>query len=268
MGNHSEAVAYWYFRLQGCFTFTNFLLHKFDGTGGVYSDGDVIAVRFPYREESDMKADEEGEVRGAEGDNLFKPGKINLCLVDVKQGQPCLNLSWLIPEKKAIEAMIERTGLFYDSSLVTNAIQQNWYYEDNLYFVRVMVVAKHTSQNAPYLITLDEYNKPGNEILRNNGYGRNNNDELLDKQGQPVNAMPLPQEQQLIWDEVIGFLHKRLNHQSISEKDVNDKANNDQWDSIGKELYNLAKQHKDAKPAFIKAVKDRFLKESKDATQS
>jgi len=45
-----DTVAYWFFRLNGCSTITNFVVHP-DRRGSQRTDVDVLAVRFPYRHE-------------------------------------------------------------------------------------------------------------------------------------------------------------------------------------------------------------------------
>jgi len=42
-----ETIAYWFFRLNGCATITNFVVHP-DRRGSQRTDVDVLAVRFPY----------------------------------------------------------------------------------------------------------------------------------------------------------------------------------------------------------------------------
>jgi hypothetical protein len=45
--NYAEELAYWYFRLNGFFPITNFVLHR--GAGMPHpADVDLLAVRFPY----------------------------------------------------------------------------------------------------------------------------------------------------------------------------------------------------------------------------
>lgn len=45
-----ENLAYWYFRLNGFFTITNFIVHPEMGIGQ-RTDVDIFGVRFPYRQE-------------------------------------------------------------------------------------------------------------------------------------------------------------------------------------------------------------------------
>ena len=46
----SEDLGYWYFRLNGCLTTTNFVVHPEEGQEQ-RTDVDVLAARFPYRAE-------------------------------------------------------------------------------------------------------------------------------------------------------------------------------------------------------------------------
>src|SRR4051812_7707383 len=50
-----EQDAYWYFRLNGCLTITNFVLHPDLINPGEKltqrTDADILAVRFPHRQE-------------------------------------------------------------------------------------------------------------------------------------------------------------------------------------------------------------------------
>jgi hypothetical protein len=48
--NGYENLASWYFRLNGCLTIPNFVLHPEVGRNQL-TDADLIAVRFPHRRE-------------------------------------------------------------------------------------------------------------------------------------------------------------------------------------------------------------------------
>lgn len=45
-----ESVAHWFFRLNGCATIKNFVVHP-DQCGSQRTDVDVLAIRFPHRSE-------------------------------------------------------------------------------------------------------------------------------------------------------------------------------------------------------------------------
>ena len=42
-----EKIAYWFFRINGCLTITNFLVHH-ERRGHFSTEVDVLAVRFPH----------------------------------------------------------------------------------------------------------------------------------------------------------------------------------------------------------------------------
>lgn len=47
---NSEKLAYWYFRINGCFTITNFVIHPSQGRNQ-RTDVDIFAIRLPHRQE-------------------------------------------------------------------------------------------------------------------------------------------------------------------------------------------------------------------------
>jgi hypothetical protein len=46
----TEKVAYWFFRLNGCMTIENFVVHP-DFGGSQRTDADILGIRLPYRSE-------------------------------------------------------------------------------------------------------------------------------------------------------------------------------------------------------------------------
>ncbi|MBI1280143.1 MAG: hypothetical protein GC179_18585 [Anaerolineaceae bacterium] len=134
-----EQVAYWFFRLQGCLTITNYMLHRFDEKGKAYSDGDVIAVRFPYREEGSMHCEE----------SHFSSTKIDFSIVEVKyrNSPTTLNDSWTFTYgDKTLRAILERTGLFQSGKTldeIVTRLYKDWIYENDSHRVRVLTVAKN-----------------------------------------------------------------------------------------------------------------------------
>ena len=85
-----EKVAYWYFRLNGCLTMVNFVLHP-PGRGSQRTDADVLAVRFPHRSELADTARplvDDTPFRGSTG--------IELAVAEVKTGPCGLNDSWTV----------------------------------------------------------------------------------------------------------------------------------------------------------------------------
>jgi len=98
---NAEDVAYWFFRLNGCLTIRNFLVHP-DIPGPQRTDADLIAMRFPYRQELDMT-----DFRTFEGQD-----KPRLLLVEVKQSGWCrLNGPWTERGRGNLERVIRSIGL-------------------------------------------------------------------------------------------------------------------------------------------------------------
>jgi len=109
-----ERLAYWYLRLNGFFTVTNFLVHP--ETRKDYStEVDVLGVRFPFRKENFK--------RPMTDDELFTRHDGRLCLViaEVKSGPCDLNESWGNPEKRNMEKVLAAIGVFPQSCCWTVA---------------------------------------------------------------------------------------------------------------------------------------------------
>lgn len=127
-----EDVALWYFRLQGCLTIQNFMIHRFDGTGGAYSDADVIAVRFPHRQEQQMEMFEQ----------FFSRDKIDLSFVEVKTGWASINRSWRSADTLA--HVISRIGICPPDRVAeaANSIARTWVYETDTIRIRMVIACK------------------------------------------------------------------------------------------------------------------------------
>ena len=98
-----EDLAYWYLRLNGCFTIPNFVVHPDSGTNQK-TDIDVLAVRFPFRDELlDMRDDGFFERSGAH---------TLVLLAEVKTSRCSLNESWLKSKSDALKRVIGAAGLF------------------------------------------------------------------------------------------------------------------------------------------------------------
>lgn len=99
-----EDVAYWYFRLNGCLTIPNFVVHP-DHGGHQQTDVDVIAVRFPYREEllrNPMRDD---------GVFLRPEAKPLLVIAEVKKGMCSVNRAFRRAEDKNLARVVQAVGI-------------------------------------------------------------------------------------------------------------------------------------------------------------
>jgi len=91
----AEELAYWYLRLNGCFTIPNFVVHPDSGTNQK-TDIDVLAARFPFRG---------GELPGMKDDEFFERCRAQtlILLTEVKTSRCSLNRAWLNPESDALQ---------------------------------------------------------------------------------------------------------------------------------------------------------------------
>ena len=102
-----EDVAYWFFRLNGCLAIKNFIVHP-DTGGGQRTDADLIAVRFPHRQEL-LTSDQP-----MEDHDLFTEGshRISAHFVEVKAGVCRLNGPWTNPKKRNLQRVLYAMGFF------------------------------------------------------------------------------------------------------------------------------------------------------------
>jgi hypothetical protein len=127
----AEEVGYWYFRLNGFLTITNFVLHPDEG-GTEKSDIDVIGVRFPYRAElldDPMKDDRTFT------DITDKPF---VAIVEIKSGGKCrINYNLSDPGKLNIERSLQAIGTFPLENVkeVTDKIHETGGYVSERYHI-------------------------------------------------------------------------------------------------------------------------------------
>lgn len=95
----TEDVAYWFFRLNGCLTMVNFVVHP-DFRASQRTDADILAVRFPWRTEQDMV-----------DHDLFGDAKtVMFLLSEVKLNRCQLNGPWARPSDN-LERIISAVGV-------------------------------------------------------------------------------------------------------------------------------------------------------------
>jgi len=106
---NAEKLAYWFFRLNGCFTFENFIVHP-DDRGAQRTDADIIALRFLHRQElrtSDRPMEDHPLFQGQEK-------YASVLFVEVKKGECSLNGPWRNPEKKNLQRVLNAMGLVHE----------------------------------------------------------------------------------------------------------------------------------------------------------
>ena len=124
---NSERLAYWYFRLNGCFTITNFVVHPDEGRKQK-TEVDIMAVRLPHRAEllyDPMK-----------DDPIFYPNadRIKVILAEVTT-RPCkLNGPWTKPERQSMQSVLRAAGAFpllYVDQQAQSLYDQGCYEDDH-----------------------------------------------------------------------------------------------------------------------------------------
>ena len=104
-----EAVASWYFRLNGFLQFQNFIVHPVGG-GGQRTDGDVIGVRFPARAERLFDPPH----TPMDDDNAsldLSETLVDVVIVEVTRERYCkLNGPWTTPEKRNVHRVLAAIG--------------------------------------------------------------------------------------------------------------------------------------------------------------
>ena len=106
----AESLAYWYLRLNGCLTITNFIVHPEWKREGVRTDADIVGVRFPHRQEMVR--------RPLVDDPWFSSHKRPLLVIaEVKKGRCALNGPWTDPNRKNVAKVLSAMGLYPGSQL-------------------------------------------------------------------------------------------------------------------------------------------------------
>lgn len=118
----AEDLAYWYLRLNGCFTFRNFIVHPETGSD-VRTDVDVPAVRFPYRCERLIEPMEDDTI-------LTQVSQKPFVIVAEAKAPPCrLNESWR--KRDNLERIVRAVGAFSNGEIkdAVDGLQKEGSYE-------------------------------------------------------------------------------------------------------------------------------------------
>lgn len=132
-----EQLAYWYFRLNGCLTIPNFIVHPDHGRNQE-TDVDVIAVRFPHRRENlvrPMKDDDKV---------CIDRNRIQIFLGEAKRGRCDLNGPWTNPERGNVSRVISAIGPFRKDmlDLVAKGLYADGRYRDSQYLVSLFCLGE------------------------------------------------------------------------------------------------------------------------------
>jgi hypothetical protein len=97
----AEDLGYWFFRLNGCLTTRNFVLHP-ETHGSQLTDADLLGLRFPYRQEQQMRDH-------SVFDQLQLP---TLLFVEIKTGRCHFNGPWTSSDAHNLDAVLQAVGAF------------------------------------------------------------------------------------------------------------------------------------------------------------
>lgn len=168
----TEKVACWFFRLNGCLTIPNFIVHgeRRDSVQrpGQQTDVDVLAVRLPYR----------GERLGSDKtlvdhEHFISNGKIDGIIAEVKSG-PCeINGPWVRRGQKIMEYVLYALGAFPEHCVrgVAAGLHENKCYSDKQFRVRIFALGKERNSKLE-----------GTDIV------------------------------QMTWEEILTFIYRRFKH--------------------------------------------------------
>ena len=180
-----EKIAYWFFRLNGCFTFENFVVHP-ESRGPQKTDIDIIALRFPYRQE--LKTSD----HPMKDHQIFhdQDNHASVFFVEVKRNRGSINPSWRNPQN--MQSVLNAIGVLHNKNIKTasETLCRDYKFRQKEVSISFVKVGKTCSSN---------------------------------------HDIPL-----LTWDEILRWIHSRY----VDYKEQ--KADHEQWDGIGTDLYELA----------------------------
>jgi hypothetical protein len=138
-----EEVAYWFFRLNGCLTIKNFVVHP-DLRGRQRTEVDILAVRFPYRCElitsGEPMIDHE----------VFKsPDFIDIVIAEVKKGLCRINGPWTNRPDENMHRVLYAIGAFKkdDVPKVAESLYDEGYYQDDNFRVRIIAIGSRKNSD-------------------------------------------------------------------------------------------------------------------------
>lgn len=135
VGIDSEALAYWFFRLNGFLTITNFVVHP-DSGREQRTDVDILGVRFPYRSENRKKPMADFRAFTEVKDKPY------IIIAEVKERTCNLNGSWTHKHQKNINRVLAAVGVL-ESCLIDEAsedLYNNGAYENSDAYVSLVCV--------------------------------------------------------------------------------------------------------------------------------
>lgn len=130
---NSEKLAYWYLRLNGFLTITNFVVHP-DYGRSQRTDVDILGCRFPYRKELLQNSMLDDEFI------ILSNDKITIVIAEVKRRVCNLNGPWTRPEMQNMNRVLHAVGAFPEQeiSVVANGLYKKGTYENNTHLITLL----------------------------------------------------------------------------------------------------------------------------------
>jgi hypothetical protein len=134
----AEQLAYWYLRLNGFLTITNFIVHPEQGRQQE-TDVDVLGVRFPFRAELRTMQDDEPFARVR--------SRSFIALAEVKTNVCSLNGPWTKRDRRNMQKVLRAVGAFPDveNDLVADSLYECGVYQSQLYHVSLLCLGRETN---------------------------------------------------------------------------------------------------------------------------
>lgn len=129
----SEALGYWYLRLNGFLTIPNFVVHP-DSGSEQRTDVDVLGVRFPYRKENHRRPMIDSDRFRRHRDKAY------VALAEIKTGVCKLNGPWTEPERENMQRVLSSLGIFlpHEIEYAAQKIYETGQFENQLYYVSMV----------------------------------------------------------------------------------------------------------------------------------
>lgn len=129
----SEALGYWYLRLNGFLTIPNFVVHP-DSGSEQGTDVDVLGVRFPYRKENRGRPMMDSEQFRRHRDKTY------VALAEIKTGVCKLNGPWTQPELENMQRVLSSLGMFlpHEIEFAAKTIYETGHFKNQLYYVSMV----------------------------------------------------------------------------------------------------------------------------------
>lgn len=140
----SEGIAYWFFRLNGCLTIVNFVVHpdliQREDPHSQRTDADILAVRFPHRCELITSGNPMDDHHAFNND-----GRINLIIAEVKRSGYCrFNGPWTRKPDQNMHRVLYAIGAFPREGVpeVAEALYERGVYRDEQFNARLFAIAE------------------------------------------------------------------------------------------------------------------------------